>query len=107
MDARDELKVQIFSLNTAVDAKNSMAIQTNTKLRLFQEGGSLQIEMSASYTQQGHKLIDTHAQSTFCKFIHSKKKASPSTPLPQGLIVSYKVALSFCFCVFETGSQVV
>lgn len=51
---RGELKVQHLSLNTSVDAENSMANQTNTKLRLFQEGGSLQIEMSASHTQQSH-----------------------------------------------------
>lgn len=53
MDARGELRVR-SSLNTSVDAKNSMAIRTNTKLRLCQEGGSLQKEMSASHTQQGY-----------------------------------------------------
>lgn len=53
MDARGELRV-CSSLNTFVDAKNSMAIRTNTKLRLCQEGGSLQKEMSASHTQQGY-----------------------------------------------------
>lgn len=39
--ARDELKGQHLPLNISVGAKNFMAIQTKTKLRLFQEGGSL------------------------------------------------------------------
>lgn len=106
MDARGELRVR-SSLNTSVDAKNSMAIRTNTKLRLCQEGGSLQKEMSASHTQQGYiptlkKRARAHA---LTKHVFLQRRQV--SPTPQGRMVSYKVVEVFPCFFFDTGSCVV
>lgn len=67
--------------------------------------------MSASHTQQSYiptltkkKKKGTRAHSPSACFQKSIQRKGH--PIPQGLVVSYKVAESFA-CFFETGSRVV
>lgn len=93
-----------FSLNTDLLTLRILWLFNYTKLKLFQEGGSLQKEMSASHTQQDG---NAHAQGTstrFLEFTHFKKRAGPSAPpRPHGFLLTCSEFFASVF--FKTRSH--